>query len=227
MDKTLVLGGNSGIGQAVVNKLVEEYELNKPGEVLAPERLDVDVASYLDLQSYLSKHGPFRYIVYSAGINVLEWIEDLTATWASIAVNYMGFVNLISIHKSQYPDQQVSVVAVSSDAAEKPMRGSLAYCASKAALDMAIRCAARELAPLWRVNGVAPGMVEGTAMTKYIDEEIPRFRNWSPEKALEYERSQVPTGRRATLDEVSELICWILLGPEQINGEIVRINGGR
>jgi NAD(P)-dependent dehydrogenase (short-subunit alcohol dehydrogenase family) len=70
-------------------------------------------------------------------------------------------------------------------------------------------------------------MVEGTAMTKYIDETIPKFRGWTPEYAREYERASVPSGRRATLEEVAETIRWVLLGPEQMTGAIIKINGGK
>jgi NAD(P)-dependent dehydrogenase (short-subunit alcohol dehydrogenase family) len=168
--------------------------------------------------------------VYSAGVNNLSWISELSDNMVehdTFDVNVHGFVDTISLHKRTWPTANVSCVAVSSDAADHPMRGSLAYCASKAALDMAIRVAARGLAPLWRVNGVAPGMVEGTPMTAYIDQEVPHFRGWTTEEAKTYERSQVPSGRRALLSEVAETICWVLTGPAQMTGEIVRINGGR
>jgi NAD(P)-dependent dehydrogenase (short-subunit alcohol dehydrogenase family) len=227
-DKCLILGGHSGIGEAVSELMFAG------GNALLyrPTREEVNVRNKGHIKNYLIHNGPFRYIVYSAGVNNLQWIIDysrrnyLNFDYA-IDVNVGGFVSVVSEHVDAWPDAKVSAVAVSSDAAEIPMRGSLAYCVSKAALDMAVKVMARELAPLWRVNAVAPGMVEGTAMTKYIDETIPKFRGWTPEYAREYERASVPSGRRATLEEVAETIRWVLLGPEQMTGAIIKINGGK
>jgi NAD(P)-dependent dehydrogenase (short-subunit alcohol dehydrogenase family) len=229
-DKYLILGGQSGIGKAVFNML--EVEMGNVNRLFRPPRAVVDVNNRGDIHSYLVHNGPFQYIVYSAGINQLQWIGDYyrkpcNNLGNTFDTNVGGFVNVVSIHKHLYPMAEVSAVAVSSDAAELPMRGSLAYCVSKAALDMAVKVMARELAPLWRVNAVAPGMVDGTAMTKYIDETIPGFRGWSAEYAREYERASVPSGRRATLEEVAETIRWVLLGPEQMTGAIIKINGGK
>jgi NAD(P)-dependent dehydrogenase (short-subunit alcohol dehydrogenase family) len=231
MNKFLILGGNSGIGEAVA-RLIRNDGPMVHVMVHSPTKQDVNVALSYRVEPYIRDNGPFDYIVYSAGINNLQWIKDFHEDdgrnmKVTFNVNAAGFVNLASHHMHYWPDHKVSAVVVSSDAAELPMRGSLAYCVSKAALDMAVKVMARELAPLWRVNAVAPGMVEGTNMTKYIDETIPGFRGWTPEYAREYEKSSVPSGRRATLEEVAETIRWVLLGPEQMTGAIVKINGGK
>lgn len=58
-------------------------------------------------------------------------------------------------------------VAISSNSAHIPRRGSMPYCASKAALSMALRVAARELAnknvAVW---GYEPGLLAGTPMSE-------------------------------------------------------------
>jgi NAD(P)-dependent dehydrogenase (short-subunit alcohol dehydrogenase family) len=230
MDKFLILGGNSGIGEAVFNLL--EDEQGNVNQLFRPRSSMVNVANRRHVRRYITINGPFDYIVFSAGINKLQWIadapEDGYANFIfTMDVNLCGFYYVVAEHVNAWPQAKVSAVAVSSDAGEIPMRGSIAYCVSKAALDMAVKVMARELAPLWRVNAVAPGMVEGTDMTKYIDEMIPGFRGWTPEYAREYERASVPSGRRATLEEVAETIRWVLMGPEQMTGAIIRINGGK
>lgn len=59
--------------------------------------------------------------------------------------------------------------AISSNSARIPRSGSIAYCASKAALSMALRVAAREYAQdrvaVW---GYEPGLLDGTPMTEEI-----------------------------------------------------------
>lgn len=59
-------------------------------------------------------------------------------------------------------------VAISSNSARIPRRGSMPYCASKAALSMALRVAARELAEAGGVAvwGYEPGLLAGTPMTR-------------------------------------------------------------
>lgn len=61
-------------------------------------------------------------------------------------------------------------VAISSNSARIARRGSITYCASKAALSMALRCAAREMAgsPV-QVWGYEPGLLAGTPMTQQTE----------------------------------------------------------
>jgi 2,3-dihydro-2,3-dihydroxybenzoate dehydrogenase len=65
-------------------------------------------------------------------------------------------------------------VAVSSNSARIPRTRSMSYCASKAALSMALRVAARELAgggvAVW---GYEPGLLAGTPMTKQTAVDFP------------------------------------------------------
>lgn len=225
--KALIVGGHTGIGRAVSDLLWKR----EPGMAqYVPARNVMDVTSNNDVERAVREEGPFSHIIYSAGINKLAWVRTHKINFLMqdmFDTNCAGFVAVVSTCLRLWPAEPISAVAVSSDAARIPMRGSVAYCASKAALDMAVRTMARELAPVHRINAVAPGMVDGTPMTEYIDSAIPEFRGWSPEYAREYERSGTPSERRATLDEVAETIVWVLTGPEQMTGTIVEINGGR
>lgn len=65
-------------------------------------------------------------------------------------------------------------VAISSNSARVARRNSIGYCASKAALSMALRVAARELAPARSVMvwGYEPGMLDGTPMTREVFSEL-------------------------------------------------------
>lgn len=228
-NRVLIVGGNSGIGEEVSRVLLKPPHRWDLAQFI-PTRDFMDVTSRHAVRTFMEAAGPFKYIVYSAGVNQLAWMSDPAVT--AIAedaydVNCAGFILVVSEHIRQYPESALSAVAVSSDAAEIPMRGSVAYCASKAALNMAVRVMARELAPIHRINAVAPGMVDGTPMTEYIDKTVPAFRGWTPDQARNYEKQNTPTKRRATLTEVAETIVWVLTGPPQMTGSIVSINGGR
>jgi len=225
--KVLIVGGNSGIGKEVSRTLTKSYRAIPQ---FIPSRDFMDVTSRHAVETFIKGYGPFTHIVYSAGANELAWVSAANVTMLAeelFDVNCAGFITVISEHIRQYPESPLSAVAVSSDAAEIPMRGSVAYCASKAALNMAVKVLARELAPLHRINAVSPGMVDGTPMTAYIDSTIPIFRGWTPDQARNYEKQNVPTRKRATRDEVAETVIWVLMGPDQMTGSIIDINGGR
>lgn len=63
-------------------------------------------------------------------------------------------------------------VAISSNSARLPRTRSAAYCASKAALSMALRVRAREVSGAPVIYGYEPGLLRGTPMTRKASEAI-------------------------------------------------------
>lgn len=221
----VVIGGTSGIGLATVERLAADgYGVHAVGEEECDVRFPRNIQSLVDDNLECDKW------VYSAGVNRLSYIHEQPedSMMDLYDVNVLGFLRLMATLDT-YRDgaNGTSVVAVGSDAAERPMRTSTVYCGTKAALHMSVRCLARELAPSFRVNAVAPGMTEPTQMQEYIDAAVPRIRGWSEEEAREYERSQIPMVRRGQVEEVAEVIVSTLLGPDYLTGSIITINGGR
>lgn len=117
--------------------------------------------------------------------------------------------------------QGASVVNVSSVAGLRPYAGLLAYCTSKAALDMMTRVLALELAPRGvRVNAVSPGVVVTELHRKagLSEEQYAAF--------LERSRETHPLGRAGTPEEVASLVlflasdeaAWITGGSHSIDG---------
>ena len=94
-----------------------------------------------------------------------------------------------------------------------PMRGEIAYAASKAAiagitLTLSDELAARNI----RVNTVNPGPVD----TGYMTEEGRRH-------VLE----QFPGGRMATPDDPARLVVWLLSDEAQwVTGQVINTEGG-
>ncbi|WPH58020.1 oxidoreductase [Gordonia phage LuckyLeo] len=230
MGTYLVLGGkDGGVGKATVDLLKEM------GHIVVATDASADVRSTMIMNTIakqIAESDELLGVVYCAGVNTLQWLGDmgndgLREAANIFAVNSLGFLSMMDalVRECERP---LSVVAVSSDAAERPLRTSSAYCASKAALNMLVRVAARELGPAgWRINAVAPGMLSNTGMTKSMDEQIPRIRGWHPDKALEYEVSQEVVPGRIAPREVAQVIFDLLQGPKHMNGEIVTLNGGR
>lgn len=98
--------------------------------------------------------------------------------------------------------------------AERPLPQHSVYGMAKAALAMATRALAQELAPDVRVNGVAPGAVL-----------------W-PEHGKEYADRQeliarTPLARSGTPDDVAGAVLWLLRDAPFVTGQIIRVDGGR
>lgn len=196
---------------------------------LRPFIHELDVTDDASIREYIQTNGPFDQIIYSAGVAGLSWInvQRREALQRMMEINAFGAVMVAQAHREFFPDARVRYAVLVSDAAHTPMRGSIAYCMSKAAEEMAVRVMARELAPSWTVVGIAPGVVQDTGMTRQNDVAIPDFRRWSRQQALEYEMKSSVLGRRITKQEVAETIVFALEGPVALNGSILTINGGK
>ncbi len=222
-----VLGGTSGIGEAAFVRLWAQPP-SVFDEATAYGYEDFNVIYRTPIRAQL-KHFKPTDVVYSVGINKLDWINEIRVSDFNevMMTNVYGLLNLIQVLDEEGCGP-VNIVAVSSDAAWRPMRTSAVYCASKAALEMVIRVASREYAPKgWRINGVAPGKVEDTPMTEYVDVRVLELRGWTPEFAEQYEVGSTPLGRKVTKEEVAAVIEAVLLGPAAQTGEIIAVNGGR
>ena len=90
------------------------------------------------------------------------------------------------------------------------------YAASKAALIGFVKSLATWLAPGLRANALAPALIDGSRMCD--DMALER---------REHHRSQTPTGRLTTPQEVAAVL-FNLCGPAwaNLNGQVIRINGG-
>lgn len=226
-----VVGGTSGIGMACREMLFLSDQIDR----VTATGAELDVTDQLELVKFLcngidSEVIPYDIMVYSAGRTDLEWSldQDVNLTMTDIMhVNCFGLINVLqAMYKcATLPSR---CVVIGSDAAWRPMRTSLAYCASKAALHMAVKVLAREYSESFRINCVAPGMTHGTEMQKYIDERVPEVRGWTPEEARIYEATQRVSAGRVTPKEVAEVVRWLALdAPYSVHGEIITINGGR
>jgi len=227
MRRLLVMGGTSGIGEEVCRRCYDDFDVIQPyGE----DKVNVRDWRAMDdlVASEIEQGRMWTHVVYSVGIPDLhnirsekfqDYLEEI------FNVNTFGFTRLMSA-LARY-QTHARVVVVVSDAATTPMRGSLAYCSSKAALAMAVKCAARELAPHFEVIGVSPAVVEGTGMTEWIDAHVPIFRGWTAEEAASYEMQSNPLGRRIDRREVAEVVYYALCGPQALTGSIIEVRGGK
>lgn len=112
-----------------------------------------------------------------------------------------------------------AIVNVSSNVALTGGGSSLAYAASKGALNALTLALARVLGPEIRVNAVCPGIINTRWMRQALGEQ--RYQ------ALEQRfRDSAPMARVAEPDEVAQAVVWLLAGTTYVTGELLGIDGG-
>jgi NAD(P)-dependent dehydrogenase (short-subunit alcohol dehydrogenase family) len=104
------------------------------------------------------------------------------------------------------------IVNVTSHAGVRPKGSSIAYAASKAALNHVTKLLAAALGPSVRVNAVAPGLVD-----------TPLTADWT--EAQELWKTSSPMRRAAQPSDVADLIS-ALVHNTYVTGEVILLDGG-
>jgi 3-oxoacyl-[acyl-carrier protein] reductase len=237
----IVTGASSGIGAAsarelsrrgwsvVVNYARSEAEAN---QVAASCReaivVQADVAEDAECrklaQAALDRWGQIDALVNNAGTT--KWVAhaDLDGLSADdflriYRLNVVGPFQMVRACAPALKAARGAVVNVSSVAAEVGLGSSIAYAASKAALNTVTQWLARSLGPEIRVNAVCPG---------YVDTPWQRDAHGT-ERASQLAAGYaklVPLKDYARPDDVAEVIAWLLEGARQVTGEAIFVDGG-
>src|SRR5579871_4415799 len=113
-----------------------------------------------------------------------------------------------------------AVVNVSSVAGISGIGSSVAYAASKGALNTMTISLARALAPLIRVNAVCPGYIDTPWFTKGRGVE-------AAAKVRETVIARVPLKRASSAEDVANVVCFLATAQSSnMTGEILRIDAG-
>jgi pteridine reductase len=98
--------------------------------------------------------------------------------------------------------------------ATRPAPRHSVYCMAKAALLMATKSLALELAPRVRVNAVAPGAI----LWAEDDADL---------AAREAMLARTPLRRTGTQEEIAEAVRWLLFDATYCTGQVIAVDGGR
>ena len=241
----IVTGSASGIGAAsaillarrgarvVVNYSKSEDAARATQKACAAAGAEVllvraDVAQDADCrrlaQATLDKWGRIDALVNNAGTTKFANHADLEALSAEdflriYSVNVVGAYQMVrACAAAMKQGGRGAVVNVSSIAGKNGMGSSMAYAASKGALNTMTMSLARVLGPEIRVNAVCPGMVD----TQWLREGY-----GSRYAAIEARyRQGTPLGRPGTPEEVAAVIVWLIEGADLVTGETIMVDSG-
>jgi NAD(P)-dependent dehydrogenase (short-subunit alcohol dehydrogenase family) len=172
----------------------------------------------------LDKFGAIDALVNNAGTTKVVAHDNLDGLSYEdfqriFALNVIAPFQMVRACREALKASRGAVVNVSSVASVLGTGSSVAYAASKAALETMSLSLARVLAPEVRVNVVAPGHTN----TPWH----PNVRG--PERAAEVERRYVsiaPLKAISEPEDVADAIVWLITGARQVTGEVVYVDGG-
>ncbi len=228
--KRLAAGGcnvviNYTTSEAEANATIEECQRLGAKTVLHRADVSDDSACRGMVQAAVDAWGRLDVLVNSAGTTKRcphENLEGLTAEdfHRIYGVNTVGPYQMIRAAAPHLKAAgQGAIVNVSAGAGINGRGSSIAYAASKGALNTMTISMARVLAPEIRVNTVCPSLVEGRWMLAALGRDA-------------YDRSVARTKETNPLrnvnspDDVADAVLWLIEDGGTMTGELINLDGG-
>ena len=172
----------------------------------------------------IERWGRIDALVNNAGITsfagVSNWDALDAATFERIfGVNVIGAFQMVRACVEHLKSSRGCIVNVSSIAGALGIGSSVAYIASKGALNSLTLHLARTLAPAVRVNAVCPGLIT----TRWFVDGVGREN--ADQLQAQYEKA-VPLQTACTAEDVAEAIVWLVAGARTTTGELLMLDSG-
>ena len=229
----IVTGGASGIGEAIVTRLIKEgahafvFDLGTtegaPSDAVTSIKVDITDETAVDraVDQVLQQCGQIDGLVCSAGITgpntkVADYPSDAWREVFDVNVHGLFYCNRAVI-RHMLPRGLGRIVNIASVAGKEGNPNASAYSASKAAVIGLTKSLAKEVATSGvTVNAVTPAAVETPIFEQMTQEHI------------DFMRSKIPMGRFGTVDEIAALVAWLCSDECSFStGAVFDATGGR
>jgi len=176
------------------------------------------------VQAAVDRWGRLDAVVNCAGITSFAGEANWDALDAQtflriLGVNALGAFQMIRACAPHLKASHGAVVSVSSIAGALGIGSSVAYIASKGALNSMTLYFARALAPEVRVNAVCPGLIT----TRWFLDGLGRS---GFEKVKAGFEASAPLGCSNTANDVAEAVLWLIEGARTVTGELILLDSG-
>ena len=243
-----------GLAEVGVNTVVADVDLESASETAAnlKEKFDgshiaaaTDVTKKTNvdamIKAALDTFGKIDILVNNAGILIPRLLvdpagkEELTENILDkmIAINQKGYF-LCAQAAARVMIQSAKggvIINMTSESGLEGSEGQSVYAATKAAIYSMTRSWAKELGKHnIRVVGIAPGIVEATALrSEEYERAVAYTRGISVEQFREkYKQISIPLGRSCKLSEIANTVCFLASERSSyIHGTIINVSGGK
>ncbi len=220
MAKYLVVGGSKGIGAAIVANLLQRdcevivFSRTKP-KIDSVEWHQIDVATTNTFPEIHQLDG----LVYCPGsinlkpINRLskdDFLNDLTINFLAAVKVFQQYLPLLK------KSPNASVVFFSTVAVSQGMPFHASISAAKAALEGFARSAAAELAPLIRINVVAPSLTDTPLAATLLNTDVKK----------ENAANRHPLKKVGSVSDIAQAAVYLLTDAKWTTGQVLHIDGG-
>lgn len=214
--RILVVGSESGIDDAILIKLKELGADISILKGIPEEKIELEIK---ELVKNNGRFDGFVFTVVHSDFKPLQYVKP-NLVKEIMYDNYGIFVEVMRcLKKTKGIKDGASVVAISSISSIRAMKAKMAFCASKAALDAAIRCLAVELGDKGiRINSIQKGFVDSDSMK-------PHIQTINSIKSNENDERLILGITKA--EEIANLVAFLLSdATKTITGTSIIIDGG-
>lgn len=177
------------------------------------------------MAAIMQRFGRLDVLCNNAGTSITSLVRDFEKVtveeWDRVfAVNVRG-VFLVTKHAAPLlrKSDDANIINTNSIVGARPGAQPLPYSVSKGALWTMTKALAGALGPDGiRVNGVAPGWMEGEWMERMLGDHY--------DKQMERRAKQTPLRRCVTAEDVADAVISIITGSKGVSGVILTVDGG-
>ncbi|MCD8403072.1 SDR family NAD(P)-dependent oxidoreductase [Tenacibaculum finnmarkense] len=219
MKTIVVVGGSSGIGKAIVNKLKDTHKIINISRTAPEEHENVTHYSCDVLNDELPVLEDINGLIYCPGsINLKSFTRLKVADFKTdFEINVIGAINTLKAYETSLAKNNGSVVLFSTVASVLGMPFHASIATSKSAVEGLTKSLAAEYATKIRFNAIAPTVTD-TPLAKRL------LRN---EKQQESMQDRHPLKKYLTPQEVAGLASYLLSDDSSsITGQIIPMDAG-